>query len=185
MQNSPSGSGLITDFIGTLAIISITNDVAAGEYYVVPGLIGAIAGLLPVTPGSELSALAGGVQTRQGRLVRTRLLNTGTNTSLGKRKPTKLQWQLVDHVTGDVIPLGKEIEVPWGPNNTSFTKFNQIPQEPVDFGSVRWATGDLYLLKATVGAIVSGAPNDQALLISGETAYVALPPVSGPLGSPP
>jgi hypothetical protein len=185
MQNSPSGSGLITDYIGTLAIFGILANTAAGEYYVAPGLIGALVALIPVTPGSELSALAGGVQTRQGRFVRTRLLNTGTNTALGKRKPTKLQWQIVDHVTGDVIPVGKVVEVPWGPNSTTFVNLSQFPQEAVDFGSVRWATGDLYILKVTVGAIVSGAPGDQALLISGETAYVALPPVSGPLGSPP
>ena len=67
MQNSPSGSGLITDYIGTLAIVSIDNDTTAGEYYVAPGLLGAIVGLLPVTPGSELAALVGGAQTRQGR----------------------------------------------------------------------------------------------------------------------
>ena len=42
MQNSPSGSGLITDYIGTLGIVGITNDTAPGEYYVIPGLIGAL-----------------------------------------------------------------------------------------------------------------------------------------------
>jgi hypothetical protein len=183
MQNSPSGSGLITDFIGILAGVNITGGEAAGKYYVVPGIVGLLAGLVPITPGSEAVAIVGGVQTRQGRLVRTRFLNSGVDVTLGKRKPTKLQWQILDHVAKVVVPAGKEVEIPWGPNIPTLTNIFDAQNEPVDFGSVKWNAGDLYLLQVTLGAVISGAPGGQLLLISGETAYVALPPVAGPLGT--
>jgi hypothetical protein len=184
MQNSPSGSGLITDFIPIAAAFQINSGTAAGKYYVISGILGLVAGLIPVVPGAEFLAIPNGVQTRQGRLVRTRLLSSGTDLAFGKRKPTILQWLVIDHVTGDINPAGDPVEIPWGPNNTTLVTLNDFVNTPINFGSVKWNAGDLYLLQVTVGTVISGAPGLMQLFLSSEAAYVALSPVAGPLGSP-
>jgi len=189
MQNSPSGSGLITDYTGLLVFTQIEPGDLPGEYYVPGGVFGALTGPVPVAPGSESAAIPNGVQTRQGKLGRTRLLTGVTGVTPGsKRNPTLLQWQIIEHGTGDIVPVGNEVSVPWAPDVTASLSFADLGNAPLDFGSVRWNAGDIYVLKMTVGTIASGAPGTegtQIFALSGESVFVALPPVVGPLGSPP
>ena len=192
MRTSPSGSGVYADLQG--AAFQVSDDTNAGSYILLPleNLVGELVPILAIDPFDDPTVqgailLAHGAQTRRGKIGRTRAVygvssNGGANPA--RRKPTTLQWAVYDLATKKFNLIGEVVTLPWGPILPAPTlSLTDLANEPISFGSVKWASGGAFALVVTIGAKIDpGTSGNGTFLIMNETVCEPLSPVPGPEG---
>ena len=192
MRTSPSGSGVYTDLQG--AAFQASDLTIAGSYILVPeeNFVGSLV-LMPVIDPfddptvQQAMMIAHGAQTRRGKIGRTRAVygvNSGGGVNTARRKPTTFQWVVYDLATKKFNLVGEVVTLPWGPILPGpVPPITDLANEPINFGSVKWASGGAFALVVTVGAKIDpGTAGDGNFLIMNEVVGEPLSPVPGPEG---
>jgi len=152
-RQSPSGPGVITDKFNTIGAID-PGSMPPGVYVMFPSILGVLfsgGALIPIAGIDEDTSAILGVETRDGKIGKTRVKLLALPGTAGS-DPIILQW----NVNG--VPVGTPVEIPWTTvpalPATYVEACEAISGEQVLFPGAVWEAGQVVILQVTLGTLV-------------------------------